>query len=110
MKRTVGLARKGASLGISLLMLTLSLAVPVLERSDLVNGPVTESEHDPVTCPTVHDHMVCTQVGANLSASSRVQEHRLAYAVVAVATPTETPRSVSTAFSEEHPSRAPPLT
>ena len=110
MKGTVGLARKGASLGISLLMLTLSLAIPVLERSELVNGPVAESEHDSATCPTAHDHRICTQVGANLSAHSRVQRHRLTSAVVSVATPTETPTSVSAAFSEGHPSRAPPLT
>ena len=74
MKGTVGLARKGASLGISLLMLTLSLAILVLERSELVNGPVAESEHDPATCPTAHDHRICTQVGANLSAHSRVHD------------------------------------
>ena len=91
-------------------MLTLSLAVPVLERSELVDGPVAESEHDPATCPTAHDHRICTQVGANLSAPSRVQEHRLAHAVLGVATPTETPTSVSAAFSEGHPPRAPPLT
>ena len=110
MKRTVGLARKGASLGIALLMLTMSLAVPVLERAEMVGGPVAESEHDPVTCPTAHDHRICTQVSANLSAASRVQEHRLAHAVVPIATPPETPRGALAAFSEGHPSRAPPLT
>ena len=91
-------------------MLTLSLAVPVLERSELVDGPVAESEHDSATCPTAHDHRICTQVGANLSAPSRVQEHRLAYAGVPFTPPTETPRKVSAAFSDGHPSRAPPLT
>ena len=110
MKQTVGLARKGASLGISLLMLTMSLAVPVLERAEMVDGPVAESEHDPTMCPTAHDHRICTQVVANLSATSRVQEHRLGYAVVPVATRPETLRRALAALSEGHPSRAPPLT
>ena len=65
-------------------MLAMSLTVPVLERAEMVDGPVAESEHDLATCPTAHDHRICTQVGANLSATSRVQEHRLAYAVVPV--------------------------
>ena len=91
-------------------MLVMSLTVPVLERGEMVDGPVAESEHDPATCPTAHDHRICTQVGTNLSATSRVQEHRLAYAVVPVATRPETPRGASAALSEGHPSRAPPLT
>jgi len=110
MERAIGLARKGALLGISLLMLAMSLAVPVLERAEMVDGPVAESEHDPTACPTAHDHRICTQVGANFSAASRVQKHRLAYAVLPVATRPETPRGASVALSEGHPSRAPPLT
>ena len=110
MNRTVGPARRGASLGISLLMLAVSLAIPVLERSELVNRPVLESEHDPATCPTAHDHRICTQVGGNLSAPSKAQAHRLAPAIVPVATPTEIPARTSAAFSDGHPTRAPPLT
>ena len=110
MKRIVGLARKGASLGISLLMLAMSLAVPVVERAEMVDGPVAESEHDPATCPTAHDHRICTQVGANFSAASRIQQHRLSSAVVPVAVGPETPRGSSVAISEGHRSRAPPLT
>ena len=109
MTKTGELARKGVSVGTSLLMLTLSLAVPVLERSELVAEPVFESQHDPATCPTAHDHTICTQMGANLSAPSRAQEHRLAHAIVPPATPSETPTVVSAAFSEGHRSRAPPL-
>ena len=110
MNKTVGLARKCASLGISLLMLAVSLAIPALERSELANGPVFESEHDPAECPTAHDHRICTQVGGNLSAPSMVQEHRLAFKIVSVATPTEATRRVSSGFAEGHPARAPPLT
>ncbi len=109
MKRRHDGARKGFSVGISLLIFTLSVAVPVLERADLVDEPVAESEHNPATCPTAHDHTVCTQVGANLSAPSDVQEHQLPHAVVRVATPIETLRGLSAAFSEGHRSRAPPL-
>ena len=105
MKRTIGLARKGASLGISLLMLAMSLTVPVLERAEMVDGPVAESEHDLATCPTAHDHRICTQVGANLSATSRVQEHRLAYAVVPVAT---RPRDSQGGLRQHSPRGIPP--
>ena len=50
-----------------MLMLTLSIAVPVLERADLADEPVVESEHNPAECPPGHDHTICTLVGANLS-------------------------------------------
>ena len=108
MKRTVGLAPKAASFGISLLMLLMSLAVPILERSEIVVGPVAESEHDPATCPTAHDHRICTQVGANLSAVSTDHEHRLAYAGVFASARPEAPIGTSLTISEGHPSRAPP--
>lgn len=51
------------------LLLTLSVAVPVMEVADLAQTPVVESEHEPGTCPPPHDHTVCTQVGANHAAS-----------------------------------------
>ena len=91
-------------------MLAVSLAIPVLERSELFNGPVFEVEHDPAECPTAHDHRICTQVGGNLSAPSMVQKHRLASAIVSVATSSEAPRRISAGFAEGHPARAPPLT
>ena len=109
MNRTVGLAPKIASIGLSLLMLAMSLAGPVMERSEIVGGPVAESEHDPATCPTAHDHRICTQVGTNLPAASRVQDHRIAYAGISMATRPDTPMGISAAISEGHPSRAPPL-
>ena len=110
MNRTVDLARKSASLGISLLMLAVSYAIPVVEGSESVNGLVFEKEHDPATCPTAHDHRICTLVGGNPSAVSKFQEHRLADAIVPVGMPTETPTRVAAAFSGAHPARAPPLT
>lgn len=102
-------ARTSASIGISLLMLTLSVAVPVLERAELANELAAESEHNPATCPTGHDHTVCTQVGANLALASAEQERRPAHAVITVAAPRQAPQSRSRAFAEGHPSRAPPL-
>jgi hypothetical protein len=50
------------------LLLTLSVAVPIVERADLTHAPVVESEHQPGSCPAPHDHTVCTQVGANHAA------------------------------------------
>ena len=110
MKRTRGLAVKGVSAGITLLMLTLSVAIPTLERSELANGPVAESEHDPGACPTGHDHTICTQVGANLAAPASGQERELAFALLPAGMPSWTPAIASGALSEGHPSRAPPLT
>jgi hypothetical protein len=109
MKTLGDLARKSASFGIPLLMLTLSVAVPVLERADLGNELAAESEHNPATCPTGHDHTVCTQVGANLALASTGQARRIAHAVVTVAAPRQAPLQVSNAVADGHPSRAPPL-
>ena len=92
-----------------MLMLTLSIAVPVLERADLVNEPVAESEHNPTECPRGHDHTICTQVGANLSAASSGDDHQGNGTVVDSALPGDRPAAMSTAFDEGHPSRAPPL-
>ena len=90
-------------------MLALSLAVPVMERGELSAEQVFEAQHDPATCPTAHDHTICAQVGANLAAPSRAQEHQLADTVVPDATSTVTRIVLPAAFSEGHRSRAPPL-
>lgn len=109
MTRDGGRARKGVSIGITTLMLLVSVALPVLERSEVVNEPVAESEHEPGTCPTGHDHTVCTQVGANAAAPVNATARRPDHAVVPVATPSQTHAVASAAFAEGHPSRAPPL-
>lgn len=101
--------RKGTSIGITALMLLLSVAIPVLERAEVVNVPVAESEHDPATCPAGHDHTVCAQVGANLSAPTDTHGHRQAPTTVGLETVTEALTVASAAFPEGHPSRAPPL-
>lgn len=104
-----GRAHKGVSIGITALMLLMSVAIPLLERAEVVNEPVAESEHNPATCPTQHDHTVCTQVGANASAPSHDSAQRSDHTVVVVATPTQAPTVASATFAEGHPSRAPPL-
>jgi hypothetical protein len=109
MARKRDVARKTLSVGISVLMLTLSIAVPVLERADLVAEPVAESEHDPDACPPPHDHTICTQVSASFSLPAMTGHHGLAGVVVPVAPPPVAPSVASAAFSEGHRPRAPPL-
>ncbi len=53
---------------LAVVLLALSVAVPVMERADLTHVPVVESEHEPGSCPTPHDHTICTQVSANHAA------------------------------------------
>ena len=52
------------------LMVFMSVSSPVLERSDLANEPVMESQHDTSTCAPSHDHTLCAQAGANLPVSA----------------------------------------
>ena len=101
--------RKTVSVWLSALLLTLSIAVPALERAEFVHQSVIECEHDPAHCPTTHDHTVCTQVGANLSltAAPTLVDHT--QEIFRVAAPVEAPASVHSVFAYGHPSRAPPL-
>ena len=50
--------RQAVALGLSAAMLVLWISVPLLEHADLVDEPVVESEHNPSTCPSAHDHTV----------------------------------------------------
>lgn len=91
-------------------MLSLSVAVPMLERADIVTAPIAESEHNPATCPPAHDHTVCTQVGSNLAAPTPAPQRRVAEVVADAESPREAESAVTTAFYDGHPSRAPPRT
>jgi hypothetical protein len=71
MSRAFRRYRIAVSTPLATLMLALGVAVPVMERADFARAPVVESEHEPGTCPTPHDHTVCTQVGANHAAPGR---------------------------------------
>jgi hypothetical protein len=104
------LLRQSVSVGISVLMLGLTVAVPMLERGELADRPVAESSHAPGTCPTAHDHTVCTQVGANASAPSDAPEQRVTPVLLASWTPDSAPLVRESTFGDGHPTRAPPLT
>jgi len=100
--------RRYTPLGMALLMLTVSVAVPVLGSADLVTEPVAESGHSPADCPMGHDHTICTQVGATFSAVSGSLAYPVMQAVVGLTSTTRTTRMTDRALEEGHPSRAPP--
>ena len=63
---TLARLRPHVSAALALLLVTLSVAVPMLDAADAGSGAALESEHHPGTCPPAHDHTVCTQFGGNL--------------------------------------------
>ena len=101
--------RKALSAGISLLMLTLSIAVPLIERADVSHETAVESEHNPLQCPPAHDHTVCTQASANLAVAASTQSTHVAWTVTVEMAQPAPSGAVTMAFPEGHPSRAPPL-
>jgi hypothetical protein len=101
--------KRGFALSLTMLLLTLSIAVPLMETSEVADSTVIESEHNPAECPPSHDHTVCTQVGANYSAAAGRPTAPIAATIVAVAAATTSPEGASSPFDEGHPSRAPPL-
>lgn len=102
---------RGAVAGpLSALMLTLSVAIPFLERSDIRHETAVESHHDPSACPTAHDHTVCTQVGANHGAPSPGSLHRAAHVSYRSPVPAPPPGARTPALIAGPPSRAPPST
>jgi hypothetical protein len=101
--------RRIVSSGLALLLLSLSVAVPLMERADVTGVLAAESGHHASTCPHGHDHRICTQMGANLSVASDAYHHRAA-AVVVRTTSSSIPASrAPEPFQEGPPSRAPPL-
>lgn len=101
--------KRGTSTGVMLLMLTLSFAVPLMERADQSHAPVVESTHDPASCPPGHDHTVCTQVGANLLALADADTGPTSHADVAEAAPHAEDLAHAVSTGESQRSRAPPL-
>lgn len=101
--------RKVFSTGLSLLLLTLSVAVPLLERADLVHEPVIEGAHNPAQCPPAHDHTVCAEANANLPFAASGALMALALVVADVTGTASTSTASSPVFPDGHPSRAPPL-
>ena len=103
------LIRQTVSVWVTAAMLVMTVAVPLLERADVVHEPVVEREHDPATCPPAHDHTICTQVVANVAAPSAPVERHRPHGVVRVFDPIEVLAAVHSVLAEGHPSRAPPL-
>ena len=109
MNRSRDLASRTLSLGLAALMLSLSVAIPVLERGELSGAVGIESSHDPGRCGHVHDHRICTQLSANLSLAS-VAYRYVPLQVTLRAPRPDVPKSTHHAsFFEGPPSRAPPL-
>ena len=109
MTRPRDVVRKLLSLGLAAILLTLSVATPVLDRGEDFGRVSVESRHDPSRCGHPHDHRICTQVGANLSLASAVYGYRTPHVALRSALP-ETPASaLHDTFVEGPPSRAPPL-
>ena len=101
--------RRTVSVWLSAAILGVAVAVPLLERADLVHEPVMESEHNPATCPPAHDHTVCTTVAASFAAPSSPVERHQPHGLTRIALPVDAPEAVHSAIAEGHPSRAPPL-
>jgi hypothetical protein len=96
------------STALAALVLTLSVAVPLLDRADGGTDPVLESEHNPSTCPPTHDHTVCTQFGANLPIASEGTRHAAVTSVRAARLPDGYRVRHAPVAIEANRSRAPP--
>ena len=57
------------------LLLSLSVAVPVLDGAERSRGPVLESKHSAGACVVGHDHSVCTQLSSNRVISGEGPRH-----------------------------------
>ncbi len=101
--------RMGIAAVISALMLTLSVAVPVLEQGALFSHPVAEAEHNLGECPSGHDHTVCTQMGANFAFEGRAVESPDHAGSVASASSSRDDVAAARAWASNTRSRAPPL-
>lgn len=90
-------------------MLTLSVAVPVLDTDRASFAPVLESEHAPGQCVVGHDHTLCAQVAA--SRPLPASERRLPLPALRVADPVDTLREAlhQRLTTTGHSPRAPPL-
>lgn len=100
---------RGLSGPLAALMLVLSVAVPVVERADVSHELAVESEHAPGTCPTAHDHTVCTQVGANQGAASDSPIRRTPVGSVFLALRSADRVAAPSSRVPGPPARAPPL-
>ena len=108
MQNFVESVRKCLTLLTWALILVVGVAVPVLERAEIVAEPAVESEHNPATCPPAHDHTLCTQVSAELIASGDKGSRDVLSGIVASVPRPVPPRRGGRTPLRENPSRAPP--
>ena len=109
MNRSRDIARRTLSLGLAALMLSLSVAIPVLERGELSGTLGIESSHDANRCGHVHDHRICTQLSANLSLASVSYDYVPLQVTLRAPRPYAPSSTHHDTFFEGPPSRAPPL-
>lgn len=109
MNRPRDVVRKLLALGLAAILLTLSVATPVLDGGEDFGRVSVESTHDPSRCGHPHDHRICTQVGANLSLAAQVYAYRTPHVTLRSVRPQVPASEVRDSFIEGPPSRAPPL-
>lgn len=90
------------------LIVTLSVAVPVLERADLGRVNALESQHDPATCSPGHNHTLCTQVGGSHALASRPDLRVGVSPFVRGPVAANLVSVFIAALADGHPTRAPP--
>ena len=91
----------------SALMVALSVAVPFMDGSDSVAGPTMEAGHHGSVC-TLHDHTLCTQVGANLALVVETLPAGRLPSVIPLPEAVPSRADAGRLLAETHPARAPP--
>ena len=93
---------------LSALIVSVSVLVPVLERGDLTQTTAAESQHDPATCSPGHNHLLCTQVGANHAVPSRQQLRARVSPFLGGPVAGDPGYVFTPVLADGHPTRAPP--
>lgn len=99
--------RSLVSAAITVLVVTQSVAVTLLDRAGPGSDPGIENEHQS-SCPPSHDHTVCAQFGANLPLASAHTRSPTAAVVRATMLPDACRVGHGAASVEANRSRAPP--
>lgn len=108
MKTKIDLARTCVTTVLVTVLLSLPVALPLMEVGVVSSQPVAESHHDPARCGHGHDHRICTQVGANFSLVAAQYTARPTHVAVRNPIPAHPRQPRLGTFLEGPPSRAPP--
>jgi hypothetical protein len=100
--------RRAVVAPLTALMLLMSVAVPMLDVSDLTTEVAVESQHDPASCAPAHDHVLCTQVSANHAAPTRPGARVRATLVLVHAPLGAMGAAPGSPLATGHPTRGPP--